>query len=149
MNQAIATPTGQGIALAGLATEHLPATVPPGPGEPLPPPKPSWLQDVMASDAGVGLKRWMNGIGAGLGYIAPAAMVLGSAYYTSHMPGSYSDVATAAAVVSIGGSVLQAVYQGWDGDGAIDTYRKAQHPNPRWASFRDVMGYFALPAIVA
>ncbi len=103
----------------------------------------------MASDAGVGLSRWVNSIGAGVGYVAPMALMVGSAYYTTYMSGTPDPlVFGTAAVVSLGGSVLQAAYQGWETYGGIDVHTKAGHPNPRWASFKDVMAYVALPATI-
>ena len=101
-----------------------------------------------ATPFGEGLSIWMNKVGSVAGYVVPAAVAAGAAY---SIGGGAQDTSGAAIVGGLTWAIGAMIATGITNAGMdnVKQYQKEKHPYPRLASFRDVMGYFILPAAAA
>ncbi len=127
---------------------------PPVPVEPPPPPRVPITQQIKESyerwkhtPVGEGITNWVNTVGAVAGYVVPAAVLAGAGYAVGHLSGLYDGTLTFMQLAGGAGAVASVLAQGKDTLGNVALYKREGHPHPRLASFRDVMIYFALPAV--
>ena len=151
--QQLATKTASNLRIGDVVppAPALPATVEP-PKQPKVPITERVKQRIDAfqkSPLGEGVSNWVNTVGSVAGYVVPVAVAAGVGYAVGGMTGSARVAESVMWTWGVAGAVASIGSQGSEALANVKLYKAEGHPFPRLAAFRDVMGWFVIPAAAA